>query len=481
MPTPKQRRKATTGNPLGPDIPKIEPGYRGFLVVRLRPGSLSADRPEKIPAIADVLKRFGVSRVSPLITSFGLDELRARELKWRVSPEKSLSWYWRLDTRHLEGARTEDLRIALAKLDVVERAYVDPPASNPVNPSNDPLVHKQRYLNPAPTGIDAKWAWDQPGGSGDGVLIVDIEAGWHTHRDLPALKQFHGVPVEINGGLDCKHGTMILGILVGRDNRLGIVGIAPDAAISNASHWRSDPTGAAQPVDPNACTRAQDPDVSLSGHVADAVYAVLDHMSAGDVLLLEVQKPILPAGPFAMPTELVEADFTAIQTATDEGIVVVECAGNSAHDLDGLPVLNPGDPLFQDSGAIMVAGCEAKVSTQIIGGVKVKGHKRWFGSNFGSRIDCHAFGEKVTTTGLDAALGSTFVHNFQGTSAAGAIVAGAAAVVQSARKGNGQVPLTPQQLRDLFRTTGTPQFPGVESIGMMPNLKTAIPAALALP
>jgi subtilisin family serine protease len=382
----------------------------------------------------------------------------------------------------LQSERADELKSALVEQGVVEWAYVDPPASNPVTPSNDPKVKKQRYLNRAPTGIDAKWAWKQPGGSGAGVLIVDVEAGWHGHDDLPALQVLPGVPVEINSRLDCKHGTMILGILGARDNRIGGVGISPDAKLSNASHWRRDPTGAPSPVESGACSRDPDPDVSLSGHVADAIYAVLDHMSAGDVLLLEVQKPILPSGPFAMPTELVDTDFAAIRTATDNGIVVVECAGNSAHDLDLLPVLMPGNALFKDSGAIMVAGCEAQVSTKTMAdGSKAKGHKRWVGSNFGSRIDCHAWGEKVTTTGLADDLDSIFVHNFQGTSAAGAIVAGAAAVLQSARKANGQAPLTPQQMRDVFRATGTPRFPGTENIGNLPNLKTAIPAALALP
>ena len=110
-----------------------------------------------------------------------------------------------------------------------------------------------------------------------------------------------------------------------------------------------------------------------------------------------------------------------------------------------------------------------------------KGHKRWFGSNFGSRIDCHAWGENVATTGFTASNPNTFVTNFAGTSAAGAIVAGAAALVQSARMANHLKPLTPAQMRDVLRQTGTPQFPQSKKIGTMPNLKKAIPAALKLP
>jgi Subtilase family len=488
MPTPKRRKKRASEVPARVAGPRVAPDHRGFLVVRLRqtPRNRSINQLEVIPEIAELFHTFGVRPASPLIRSFALEELRQRERDWKVTPEKSLAAYWRLDTRHLEPGRIQELRKALEKLPDVELAYVDPPASIPVSPANDRFVKRQRYLNKAPTGIDAKWAWTQTGGSGLGVRVVDLEGGWHTHVDLPTIQLLPGVSVEVDGALACRHGTMVLGIIASLDNTKGYVGIAPDATISVASHWRSDPTGGPTPVNPNACSRPSD--LSLGGHVASTITSLLPHLTAGDVLLLEIQKehPILAF--LALPTELVAADFDAIEIATNQGIVVVECAGNNGEDLDQFPELDRNQAQFRDSGAIMVAGCEAKVSTKIVAKAtrtrpakKLKGHKPWIGSNVGSRIDCHAWGEKVATTGLNPALGSIYVRNFAGTSAAGAIVAGAVAVVQSARKANGQAPLSPQQMRDVLTTTGTPQYPSTKKIGTMPNLKKAIPAALALP
>ena len=43
----------------------------------------------------------------------------------------------------------------------------------------------QIYLNPAPAGIDARFAWTKPGGRGEGVTIIDCEWGWNfSHEDL---------------------------------------------------------------------------------------------------------------------------------------------------------------------------------------------------------------------------------------------------------------------------------------------------------
>ena len=55
-------------------------------------------------------------------------------------------------------------------------------------------------------------------------------------------------------------------------------------------------------------------------------------------------------------------------------------------------------------------------------------HRRIARASFGSRIDCYAWGENVTTA--DGADNKSYVNNFHGTSAASAIVAGAAILVQ---------------------------------------------------
>jgi len=37
----------------------------------------------------------------------------------------------------------------------------------------------QHYLEPSPVGIDAKYAWTQPGGAGSFITVVDIVRAWN--------------------------------------------------------------------------------------------------------------------------------------------------------------------------------------------------------------------------------------------------------------------------------------------------------------
>ena len=37
---------------------------------------------------------------------------------------------------------------------------------------------RQGYLRPAPEGVDAYWAWQRPGGAGQGVTVIDVEGSW---------------------------------------------------------------------------------------------------------------------------------------------------------------------------------------------------------------------------------------------------------------------------------------------------------------
>ena len=50
---------------------------------------------------------------------------------------------------------------------------------------DDPRAKNQGYLDPAPAGIDVKYAWGFKGGDGAGTNVVDIERGWDLdHEDL---------------------------------------------------------------------------------------------------------------------------------------------------------------------------------------------------------------------------------------------------------------------------------------------------------
>lgn len=74
----------------------------------------------------------------------------------------------------------------------------------------------QRYLDAVPKGIDARWAWDNSGGTAAGIRICDVEYDYNaSHEDLPAVTLV-GNPISSPYGDD--HGTAVLGIWGGKHN-----------------------------------------------------------------------------------------------------------------------------------------------------------------------------------------------------------------------------------------------------------------------
>src|SRR5439155_25119571 len=86
--------------------------------------------------------------------------------------------------------RLDDLAAKLADRAEVEAAFVKPPAypamwsadaapSAEEPPAGTPdVTPRQGYLDAAPGGIDARFAWTRPGGSGAGVRVIDVEGAW---------------------------------------------------------------------------------------------------------------------------------------------------------------------------------------------------------------------------------------------------------------------------------------------------------------
>jgi len=334
--------------------------------------------------------------------------------------------------------------------ELVEEAYVESgPVPPPVNDSDDPRSGNQDYLNAAPDGIDARWTWSLTNGSGIG--FVDLERGWTlNHEDLvgAGITVISGVNQDYHG-----HGTSVLGEVVAVDNTKGGVGIAPGATCRVVSQWRT----------------------ATSYNTAAAILSAGLAMSRGDVLLLEAQTTV--GSQQKLPVEVETAVFDAIRQVTDDGIVVIEAAGNGGHDLDAFVnannrrVLNRNHADFRDSGAIMVGAASSNAP-----------HARLSFSCFGSRIDCFGWGENIDTTG-DGWQGNatnTYTAGFGGTSGASPMIAGAAVLLQSWRRNRPKV-YSPDTVRDLLSSSlNTPSDnPASDRIGVMPNLRAVIEAEIA--
>jgi subtilisin family serine protease len=312
--------------------------------------------------------------------------------------------------------------------------------------------------------MDARFAWGLNGGRGDNVKIIDIEQNWNLdHSDLAEAASalvVHESGFDPNPGENVNHGTAVLGEIVASDDGVGVTGIAPRSVV-----------GLINPVS-----------TAGSSNIAAAITRAASLLEAGDVILVE-QQIIGPRFDFLtgrglVPPELDPAVFDAIRAATARGIVVIEPAANGFDDLDHPVYRGAFDRNVRDSGAIIVGA-----------GMPPEGE---FGpgpdrsptneTNFGSRIDLQGWGRSVATCGYgdlrrDRGENNWYTASFGGTSGAAAMVAGAAAIIQSILKAQDRAPLSPAQLRQLLVSTGSPQTNNLSRhIGPRPNLKAAIEA-----
>jgi hypothetical protein len=348
----------------------------------------------------------------------------------------------------------------------VELAYFEGhPVPPPVNAGDDPLSANQGYLSAAPVGIDAHVAWNYADGSGIG--LVDLEQGWTLdHEDMPPSVPIIGPGTFLQDPAWIAHGTAVLGIVAAADNDRGVIGIAPQTTVRIVSQWFETKLG-------NFFS------------TASAIAMAILQMNPGDVLLVETTAP--PVSKFGwVPVDADPLIFNLIKTATNTGITVVEPAGNNLQkpdtthvggsnldaftDISGKFILNRASPDFKDSGAIMVGAASSSAP-----------HERLLFSNFGSRVDCYAWGENITTCGGYPLTGSSpqtaYMNNFAGTSGATAIVAGAAVLLQSwAAKHIGHV-LSTAKLRAILSDPNlntSSKMPTSDRIGVMPDLKRVI-------
>ena len=410
-----------------------------------------------------------------------------------------LSLYYRVEAA---DDRLDDLCDKLKAMSGVEAAYVKQPAypsaeaaeaaeapfleEEEVNdmvpaeaeapPATPDFTPRQDYLDPAPAGVDARYAWTLSGGRGFGVRVCDVEGGWNfAHEDL---RQNQGGVVGVNSPNPGwrNHGTAVVGEIGGDRNSFGITGICPDA------HVRG---------------------VSIFGGVgsAGAIRTAANLLRPGDILLIELHRPGPNAGGGGqqgfIAMEWWPDDFAAIRYAVNRGVCVVEAAGNGAENLDD-PIYNTPDPGFpadwrnpfnrsqRDSGAILVGAGAPPPGTN--GRNHGPDRSRLGFSNYGSAVDAQGWGREVVTTGYGDLQGGAnpnlhYTERFSGTSSASPIVVGAIGCVQGVLRARRRIPLSPARARDLLRASGSPQQdapgrPRTQRIGRRPNLRQLIPMAL---
>lgn len=354
----------------------------------------------------------------------------------------------------------------------VEYAYVEPryepavirpddyedakPLSDELSQLNPDIiesyVHLQDYLFPAPIGVDATYAWTVAGGKGENVRIADIEGNWDILHD--ELKD--NLQKIFDGMGDTEHGTACMGEMIGKADELGITGIVPESKAIGVSKATSD-----YPV------------------IAEYMLFAASKLKAGDVMLLEMHESGPNSGGYPqagyVPMEYFPLNFEAIKIITENGIHVVEAAGNGAENFDYPVYEKLFDRKERDSGAILVGAAAPPREN----GYELAHLKRLPFSNHGAAVDAMGYGTAVTTTGYGDLHHRTehnfYTADFGGTSSASPIVAGSVAALSSMAAQAG-IEISPERMRRVIKASYTPEVHDdgiVGTIGGLPDIKKA--------
>ncbi|MBD3218761.1 MAG: S8 family serine peptidase [candidate division Zixibacteria bacterium] len=425
--------------------------------VRFKNGSLVSNSAD-LNTIQNLIQAKSGKSIKPL---FVRDQEAIDNERTLLEAEKSLSLpdlnsYYQVEIADYNTAKR--LINELNDNPLIENVYIRPksyPAED-IPPTTPDFMAEQGYLYSAPDGVGADYAWNVPGGKGENVHVIDIEGNWNfDHEDFGENIDtlLFGLPVNAPGW--ASHGSCVMGIIGADSNAYGITGIAHEAEVSG---------------------------VSVGGiGTATAVDFAAAYLSAGDVILIELNSPgprydfeYQPDQAGYVPEEYFDETFDAVQLASAKGIIVVAVAGNGAENLDDPIYEDKFNTSFRNSHAIIV-GAGAPPS-----GNWGQDRSRLYYSNYGSRINLQGWGKEVAASGYgvlfdgDGDYKQHYTDRFGGTSAAGAMVTGVVASLQSAYIETYGEPMAADDLANLLDLSGTLQPNPSENIGPRPDLELAL-------
>lgn len=416
---------------------------------------------DRLNALLSLPNQSGSVRSHFSLDKSTLDEMRMEGSRRIGRQLPDLTLYYEIEiSAELSGQDRLGLVNGLNALDIVEIAYFAPRpdiativGSQAATPAWE---SQQYYLQAAPTGIDAYYGWEMPGGHGENVKVIDIEGNWiQTHEDLHGgTDDFHIAGTRINDPAWWNHGTAVLGEIAADSNSFGVTGISYAVDLGTVSIG------------------------SMS--VADAILTATANCVEGDIILIELHAP----GPHYnfevrsdqlgyVAMEYWPAEFEAIETSSALGRIVVEAAGNGAENYDDTAIYDSlFYPVFRFSGAVMVAAsCSNHLPASF--------------TNFGLRIDVHGYGcWDIYTLGYGDLYGSGpddyYTSGFAGTSSASPIIVGACAILQGIHKNVHGFALDHAGMRTLLTGYSTPQATSYKRIGPMPDLAGSCDAVYGL-
>ena len=283
-------------------------------------------------------------------------------------------------------------------------------------------IQKQEWALGA---IQAKDAWKTTKGKGITVAVLDTGVD-ESHPDLKRNtapgKDFVRMGAEKGDRTWARHGTAMAGIVAGhghgKDDKLGVMGIAPEARILPVRVLLEE-------SDPQR-KKARD---ARGGALADGIRYAADH--GADVINLSLGDDSSSAHP--EPRE-----DAAVRYALSKGSLVVASSGNGGEDGDHIsyPAAYPG---VLAVAAVDKYGARAAFST-----------RRWYAT--------------LAAPGKDVVIADPDRKYYEGwgTSAAAAVVSGAAALVRAAHPD-----LSPAQVKKLLAETArnTPEGGRSDALG----------------